>query len=144
MMNRSKPCVVVIALIALTVLFVGLNQNPPTRKVVNTDKDRSESENKQQSEGTVIAYLKSRDHLLAIYSSPDGPRFDVSTVDGKLLVANVSLSELEQRHPELYRSYQSGYANAWAGLSDSASQVPRAASFKSIDIPTSVLVIEAR
>ena len=103
---------------------------------------------KAGTKGAILAYVKSRNHILAIYSSDNGPRFDVSTRDGKLLVANVSLDELATKHPELYQSYKSGYANAWAGLNDSASKVPPAQiKFQEslgIPAPTEINIIEAR
>lgn len=142
-MRHSKKLVVIFASIAVLIQFVAMNVESPHPKDKLTIDDVSSAKVANQAEskdgspnGKVIAYVKSRDHLLAIYSTVEGPRFDVSTVRGQLLIANVSLSELRDRHPELYRTYSSGFADSWAGSSQNASQP--------VGIPTSVLMIEAR
>jgi hypothetical protein len=51
----------------------------------------------------VIVRLVGRDTEITICSSPDGPVFSASTRSGEVLVTHVSLDELRENHPSLYR-----------------------------------------
>jgi hypothetical protein len=51
----------------------------------------------------VIVRLVGRDKEVTICASPDGPVFSASTLDGEVLVTHVSLEELRENHPSLYR-----------------------------------------
>jgi hypothetical protein len=65
----------------------------------------------------VLGHLRSRDHWLTIYSSPDGPRFTVAGADGRELEHALSLEDLEARHPELSDLYRGAVASG-EGLLD--------------------------
>jgi hypothetical protein len=49
---------------------------------------------------------------LTIRASGDGPRFDVTRSDGRLLSQNLDLSELSLRHAEIYEVYRASYAQS--------------------------------
>src|SRR5688500_15240263 len=51
----------------------------------------------------VIVRLVGRDKEVTICASPDGPVFSATTKDGEVLVTHVSLEELRENHPSLYR-----------------------------------------
>jgi hypothetical protein len=51
----------------------------------------------------IIVRLVGRDTEVIICSSPDGPVFSASTKSGEVLVTHVSLEELRDNHPDLYR-----------------------------------------
>ena len=47
--------------------------------------------------------LVGRDKEVTICSSPEGPVFSAATKSGEVLVTHVSLEELRENHPALYR-----------------------------------------
>ena len=51
----------------------------------------------------IIVRLVGRDKEVTICASPDGPVFSATTKDGEVLVTHVSLEELRENHPSLYR-----------------------------------------
>jgi hypothetical protein len=51
----------------------------------------------------VIVRLVGRDKEVTICAGPDGPVFSATTKDGEVLVTHVSLEELRENHPSLYR-----------------------------------------
>ena len=51
----------------------------------------------------IIVRLVGRDTEVTICSSPDGPVFSATTKAGEVLVTHVSLEELRDNHPDLYR-----------------------------------------
>jgi hypothetical protein len=68
-----------------------------------------------------IVHVADRDHIVAISSTPDGPRYAVRTISGALLSENLTDQELFAAYPQLHRRISSGYANdasgnfVWAG-----------------------------
>ena len=67
-----------------------------------------------------IVTLKGREHTITIYSAPDGPRFTVATVDGKVMADQLSADEMRQQHPGIYKTYKSSFAGSDAHLDASA------------------------
>ena len=64
-----------------------------------------------KSSAPVICHINTREHLVTIHSSDDGPRFSVSTNDGKDVIAGGrTLDEFADQHPRAYNLYQSGIA----------------------------------
>ena len=51
----------------------------------------------------VIVRLVGRDKEVTICSGPDGPVFSAATKDGEVLVTHVTLEQLRENHPSLYR-----------------------------------------
>lgn len=51
----------------------------------------------------VIVRLVGRDKEVTICAGPDGPVFSASTKAGEVLVTHVTLEELRENHPSLYR-----------------------------------------
>ncbi len=87
-----------------------------TKLNAGSEKQLLNQRTKEKVDRRVIVYLKSRRHIVTVYSSSEGPKFGLSSRDGKLLAAELSVSELKDQYPELYRMYNSSYAEAWAGL----------------------------
>ena len=50
----------------------------------------------------VIVHLVSRDHVVSIPSSPNGPLYSAKTKDGAVLVSNATMEQLRESHPEIY------------------------------------------
>jgi hypothetical protein len=78
----------------------------------------ADAERNPQSKRRILVYIKSRDYLLAVHTwsgeGDTGPRFTVTTTDGRELMSEVSSDELRMHYPELYESYRTSYAEAWA------------------------------
>ena len=128
--NRSRFWLVALALVSaglMSLLFVvqldstkGVAVSPSAPKPNVVDETIAADSLNQRTKGKVdrrvIVYLKSRRHIVTVYSSSDGQKFGLSSRDGKVLAAELSVSELKDQYPELYRMYNSSYAEAWAGL----------------------------
>ena len=59
------------------------------------------------SDARTIVKVRLRDVDLTIQSSPGGPRFVVSAIDGAVLERDLEDGELAARYPDLYRLYRS-------------------------------------
>lgn len=71
--------------------------------------------------GTPIGSLRGRDHTVAFYSTPEGPRFTVSTVDGKVLGEQLSVEQLRAQLPKVYEEFKSSIAGPGGYLDASSS-----------------------
>ena len=60
--------------------------------------------------GTPIGSLKGRNHTVTFYSTPEGPRFTVSTVDGRVLGQQLSVDQLRAQLPQVYEEFKSSIA----------------------------------
>jgi hypothetical protein len=57
----------------------------------------------EEPRGPVIVHLVGQHQKITITSGPDGPLYTARTTDGHTLVANATLKELREQHPEVYR-----------------------------------------
>ncbi|MCZ6793083.1 MAG: hypothetical protein O7J95_05650 [Planctomycetota bacterium] len=57
-----------------------------------------------RSDLPLIVKLRSRDHLIFVYSSPTGPLYSVMDLRGETLAEGGSPEEIQSTHPELYPS----------------------------------------
>jgi hypothetical protein len=74
-----------------------------TKQQAVSDARRSESQAVPAgSEYPIIVRLVGRHYDITASSGPVGPVYTAATHDGKLVVANASLVELRDRHPEIY------------------------------------------
>jgi hypothetical protein len=53
--------------------------------------------------GPVIVHLVGQHQKITVTSGPDGPLYTARTTDGQTVVANATLKELREQHPEVYR-----------------------------------------
>ncbi|HEV2293287.1 MAG TPA: hypothetical protein VGR35_05490 [Tepidisphaeraceae bacterium] len=51
----------------------------------------------------VIVHLVSRDHVVSVTSGPDGPLYSAKTKDGVMVATGVTLQQLRENHPDVYR-----------------------------------------
>ena len=58
--------------------------------------------------------------MVTFYSTSKGPRFTVSTLDGKVLGEQLSVEELRAQLPDVYESFKSSIAGGHADLDASA------------------------
>jgi len=58
----------------------------------------------------VVGHLATRDRLITIEISPQGPRYTVRHKDGRVLHQSLSEKELQTRAPELHRLVKQGVA----------------------------------
>ena len=66
--------------------------------------------------GPVILPIHTRDKVIAVRAGQTGPTYSVLTARGEILVPDMTLGQLAQHDPELYRSVQSQQADSlWAG-----------------------------
>src|SRR5687768_4301305 len=61
--------------------------------------------------GLEIVELRSRDNIIVVTSGPDGPLYSAKTYAGETLASNVTLAELRDAHPELYKQIMPVVAN---------------------------------
>lgn len=62
------------------------------------------------AEHPVIVRLVGRRYAITCSSSPAGPVYTAATHDGEVVVANATLLELRDRHPEIYEQVVPGIA----------------------------------
>ena len=51
----------------------------------------------------VIVHLVSCDHVVTVTAGPDGPLYSAKAKDGALVASGLTLEQLRERHPALYR-----------------------------------------
>jgi hypothetical protein len=54
----------------------------------------------------IIGQLRGRNHTIIIHASSDGPRFTVTTPDGRVVAAALTSDEIRATHPEIYDTYK--------------------------------------
>jgi hypothetical protein len=77
-----------------------------------------------KAEGPVIVRLVGQHQTVTVTSGPDGPLYTAEDGDGKLIVANASLRELRQDHPEVYQFIEPSFA-ADASIESTPSVTPK-------------------
>jgi len=55
-----------------------------------------------RSEHATIVHIRSRDHIISVYASPEGPLYKVTDRQGNVLVDAVPAEFLESHHPGLF------------------------------------------
>ena len=71
----------------------------------------------------VIVHLVSRDHVVSVTSSPDGPLYSAKTKDGVMVASGVTLEQLRANHPAVYRQLHPAIsADAHASIDVSAAR----------------------
>ena len=80
--------------------------------------------NTEDSAAKPLGSLKGREHLVTFYSTPIGPRFTVSTLDGKMLGEQLSVEELRAQLPDVYETVKSSIAQTGGHLDASARTEP--------------------
>ncbi len=51
----------------------------------------------------VIVHLVSRDHVVSVTTGPNGPLYSAKTKDGVMLASGLTLGELREEYPDVYR-----------------------------------------
>ena len=51
----------------------------------------------------VIVHLVNRDHVVSITTGPSGPRYTAKTQDGTVVATGLTLQQLRDQHPDIYR-----------------------------------------
>ena len=51
----------------------------------------------------VIVHLVSRDHVVSVTSGPNGPLYSAKTKDGVMVASGLTLQQLREEHPDVYR-----------------------------------------
>ena len=70
---------------------------------------------------SVITILKGRSHTVTVYSSRNGPQFDVESSDSAFRRSDLTLAALREEVPEVYEQYRTALAgDLWAGMDASA------------------------
>jgi hypothetical protein len=57
-----------------------------------------------------IGQLRGRNHTIIIHAGADGPRFTVTTPDGRVIAAALTADEMRAAHPGLYDTYKKTFA----------------------------------
>jgi hypothetical protein len=60
--------------------------------------------------GPVIVRLVGQHQTVTVTSGPDGPLYTAEDANGKMIVANASLAELREGHPEVYQFIEPSFA----------------------------------
>ena len=61
-------------------------------------------------QGLEIVRLVGQHQTIIVTSGPEGPLYSAQTTDGRSIVANATLEELREMHPEIYRFIEPGVA----------------------------------
>lgn len=64
----------------------------------------------------IIGQLRGRHHTIVIHIASDGPRFTVTTPDGRVVAAALSSDEMRAKHPAIYKTYEQSFAQGGAYL----------------------------
>ena len=51
----------------------------------------------------VIVHLVSRDHVVSVTAGPNGPLYSAKTKDGEMVASGLTLEQLREEHPDVYR-----------------------------------------
>ena len=62
-----------------------------------------------------LGEFRSRNHTVTIHSGEKELLFTITSADGKVLAAELSVEQLERDHPELFRIYESAVGGLWGG-----------------------------
>ena len=105
-MLTLPPSRLVLLLVAGAALFAGgcaSNNRPAARTPVVAERPAAE-------EYPLLVRLVGRHYTVDACSGPEGVVYTASTNDGNAVVANASLDELRQQHPEIYQQILPGIA----------------------------------
>ena len=83
----------------------------------------------------LIVRLEGRNYSVTASSGPAGVVYTATRADGRLIVANATLDELRQRHPEVYQQILPGIADKADSSDGSARTVSDAEHDASVDGP---------
>jgi hypothetical protein len=80
----------------------------------------------EQSKGSVIGHLKTRDQVITITAGPDGPLYTIKSKEGGMIAVNISGEELASRFPDLHEKMEKTLADPkiWAGTDLSRHEKP--------------------
>lgn len=92
---------------------VGRSEEPPAPAVASAVKS---DEPEAAVSGTPIGSLQGRKHTLTFYSTPEGPRFSVSTLDGDVLGEQMSVDQLRAQLPDVYETFKSSIAGTGGNM----------------------------
>ena len=68
---------------------------------------------------SVIVHLVSRDHVVSVTAGTDGPLYSAKTKDGTLVATGLTLQQLRDQHPDVYRKLHPAIsADASASIAD--------------------------
>lgn len=82
-------------------------------------------EQEEVAQRSVLGHLQGRDQKVTIYSTPEGPRFTVRRGDGEVVAQGLSVEQLRERHPDLFRTYERGMARREGQALDSRLDLPK-------------------
>jgi hypothetical protein len=105
-MLTLPPSRLVLPLVVGAALFSGgcaSNNGPTARAPVVAERPAAE-------EYPLIVRLVGRHYTVDASSGPDGVVYTASTNEGRTVVANASLDELRQQHPDIYQQILPGIA----------------------------------
>ena len=105
-MLTLPPSRLVLPLVVGAALFSGgcaSNNGPTARAPVVAERPAAE-------EYPLIVRLVGRHYTVDACSGPDGVVYTASTNEGRAVVANASLDELRQQHPDIYQQILPGIA----------------------------------
>jgi hypothetical protein len=115
-------------LIALTIAGLAISQEKAPQKRPATKavaRSVSSTTNFSNSELTIVGYLEQRDRTIVIKASPRGAVYTVKSADGKVLLDNLSLQQIQAQAPELHEFLKNAVTKAPGNKTD-ASLRPRA------------------
>ena len=100
--------------------FSKLAADEPATSSQATPKDEMvvfQPEEGNQSKGSVIGCLKTKDQVITITTGPDGPLYTIKSKEGRLIALNLSGEELASRFPDLHEKIEKSVADSktWAG-----------------------------
>ena len=80
----------------------------------------------EQSKGSVIGHLKTRDQVITITAGPDGSLYTIKSKEGGMIALNISDEELASRFPDLHEKIEKSLADPkiWAGTDRSRHKKP--------------------
>ncbi len=64
----------------------------------------------------IIGQLKGRQHTIIIHTASDGPRFTITTPDGRVVATALSVDEIRAQHPSIFKAYEQTFAQGGAYL----------------------------
>ena len=90
----------------------GQNKSPAEEAASTADEstiDRGNEDMASQRQFSLGSF-RGRDHTITIYSTSDGPRFTVTTADGKVLAEKLSVGDIQAKLPDIYKTYENTFA----------------------------------
>jgi hypothetical protein len=103
MLKRQTALTLSLLAVGVLVTSLACHTDAPTPATHGAPRKRSPTASADTDAYPVIVRVVGRHQAITVTAGPKCPLYSASTTDGKLLVANATLDQLRNEHPDLYQ-----------------------------------------